>query len=130
MYKKFAIIAAFALLTAAGAQAQVVNCNLTLANGVCVVSGLLDAEGFTVSILGLDAGAGIYSMETIPWSLGVAVDSKITSTAGALMADDEHGKGYDRYVCTPGSCPTAVKVVPFSVPTNKPIRFMISKVNN
>ncbi|HKP96944.1 MAG TPA: hypothetical protein VJ385_14435 [Fibrobacteria bacterium] len=126
MYKKLATIAAFALLATAGAQAQVLNCSLSFTRN-CIVQGVLDADGFSVVIGPI---GGTYSMETLPFVAAQSNDTKImTSNGVTLLADDELGRGYDRFVCGPNSCPNAIKVMPFSSATNNTVRFMVTQLN-
>jgi hypothetical protein len=132
MYKQLVTIAAFALLAAAGAQAQIVNCNLTTYNGTCVLQGVLDADGFSVTLGPLNFNNHI-SIETMPSFAGQANDTKImTSNGVTLLADDELNHGFDRYVCGPGApaCTNAYKIMPYSTATNQVVRVLIKNLSN
>lgn len=130
MFKKLAAIAAFALLSAPGAKAQVVNCTFSF-NGICTTTGVLDADGFTVVFNGLIGGA-FYAIQTMPFTPGVSNDTKIVAPNGALLADDELNRGYDRFICGTNIavCPNSVKILPFSAPTNLPVRVFVHQLNN
>ena len=128
MYKNLATLAAFALITAAGAQAQVLGCSLNNSRS-CIVQGVLDADGFGVTIGPM--GNGIYMYETLPFFAAQSNDTKIMNGA-TLLADDELGRGYDRFVCSnvgPIVCPNGIRVMPFGAATNNTVRFVVTQLN-
>jgi hypothetical protein len=142
MFKRFSIFGALAFLAMAGTtQAQTVNCDLnspSYVNGVCNVTGVLDADGFTVNVYGMVGSSSqpsTYIIQTAPSILnGQNADTKITGAAGNLLADDELGSGFDRIVCVVGgptpNCPTSFKVMPYGTPDNQTVKVFVNRLNN